>query len=195
MNEGVKGPCPRNSSCEHTHVYVAYTYSYGVCSTDKCLNTYVHPHTLQIYWCSCRHMYAHTEEEYEMSVCNYMVNVVMIWCLNISTVLCRAGTPAIHSQGQARRQQHEPHENECVHPTRELAVQRVIFMTSSLLKASRRQGRENLWKIRHKSGGERDGWSKRDSKMVLLKFLLRSRFSFWFQAKMNKKIILWTQFC
>lgn len=37
--------------------------------------------------------------------------------------MCCAGTPAIHPQGQTRRQRHETHESECVRPTRETAVQ------------------------------------------------------------------------
>lgn len=52
-----------------------------------------------------------------------MSNVVMIQCLNISTVFSFTSTLAIHSQGQAQRQQHETHECECVLPTREPAVQ------------------------------------------------------------------------
>lgn len=110
---------------------------------------------------STEHMHAQIEVEYQMSMCNYMVNVVMIRCLNISTVVCCAGTLAIHSRGQACRQRHEMHESDCVRPTREQAVRPKIFMTSSLLMATRRQA-ENPRKIHHKSGGEIDGWRKRE---------------------------------
>lgn len=72
-----------------------------------------------------------------------------------SFVLCCA--LAIHSQGQARRQRHETHERECVLSTRERAVQPEIFMTSSLLKAPRRQRKRTEKYIINQRGIEMDG--------------------------------------
>lgn len=119
---------------QHTHMFMCCLEHRRVCKHVQ----YIHPHALQICPCWSRRTYAGIEEEYEMRRCNYMANVVMIWCLNISAVLCCAGTLAIHSQGQAGSQRHETHESECVHPTRELAVQLEIFMIGSVLKAPRR---------------------------------------------------------
>lgn len=97
--------------------------------------------------------------EYDMSMCNYMANAVMIWCLNISTDLCRTGIVAIHSQGQAWRQQHETHECECVQPTRELAVQLGIFMTGLIAQGPREDRPEKRCRkhVVNHGGKEMDG--------------------------------------
>lgn len=155
-NEGVPQPSSWNRRCEcactritktigsnqdYTHTRMQHTHMFMWCLQHRrvCKHVqYIHPHALQICPCWSRRTYARIEEEYEMRRCNYMANVVMIWCLNISAVLCCAGTLAIHSQGQAGSQRHETHESECVHPTRELAVQLEIFMIGSVLKAPRR---------------------------------------------------------
>ncbi len=70
---GVPGPCPRTSSCEHTHTHrhkhralhkhiihgnthvLQRIHIHMVCESKECVNTYLHPHTLQIYPCSCGH--------------------------------------------------------------------------------------------------------------------------------------------
>lgn len=85
------------------------TATYTLCThcalTRGCLHT--HLHTIQkrvgrvfvfMWEQSCPYW-----REYDMGMCNYMTNVVMIWCLNISTDLCRAGTPAIHPRKAATR--------------------------------------------------------------------------------------------
>lgn len=149
-----------NTHFQHTHIHTWCVKHRWLCKYT-CL--YIHPHALKIYPCSCGHTYAQTEVEYEMNMCNYMANVVMIWCLNISTVLCCAGTLAISSHGQAQRQQHKKHEREYVHPTRELPIQPEIFMTSSLLKPPRRHSKENQWEIHHKSGGGKR-WMEQEGK-------------------------------
>lgn len=127
--------------------------------------------------------------EYDMSMCNYMANAVMIWCLNISTDLCCTGIVAIHSQGQAWRQQHETHECECVHPTRELAVQLGIFMTGLIAQGPREDRPEKRYRkhvVNHE--GERDGWIRRDSFRLWLwksKRVLQKSLSLRFSAQLR----------
>ncbi len=109
-HKNTQGLAQTHNTREHTRT-AAYTHSYGVWEQRVCKHILTPTHIANL----SMFMRAHDiEAEYEMSMCNYMANVVMIWCLNISTVLRFAGTLAIHSQGQARRQRHETHESESV---------------------------------------------------------------------------------
>ena len=120
-------------------------------------------------------------------MCNYMAKFLMIWCLNISTVFSCTGTQAIHSQGQARRQQHETHECERALQTRELAVQPRIFMTESLLKANRKERPEKVKNInqeRRERGMIGEGQAspvtlKNDNRFLILCSVMFKRIRGW----------------
>lgn len=150
------------STGEHTPS-AAYTHLCGVWGLRRAcehIPAYMYSHT------HCKWVCAGTHTpilEYDMSMCNYMANAEMIWCLNISTDLCCAGIVAIHSQGQAWRQQHETHECECVHPTRELAVQLGIFMTGLIAQGPREDRPEKRYRkhVVNHEGKEMDGWGGR----------------------------------
>lgn len=83
----------------------------------------------------------------------------MIWCLNISTVFSFPGTLAIHSRGQARRQRHETRERERVLPTRESSLPGPEYSwPTGCSRPSRRETREKVVRMLHKSNEDGDGW-------------------------------------
>lgn len=104
----VPGPCPGKRSCDHTethtqsqkHTEGEHTHARQHRNTHMgrvnlgAVCTYTLVYKTHTHCFSSLRSCEHTRGEYEMSMCNYMANVVMIRRLNISAVLCCSGSAA-----------------------------------------------------------------------------------------------------